>query len=96
MAMVRSAGAVAGFAGSGMFQIGFTGGPRHVVVVTSENYPCHNEYLMSALLGHRLDVVVCRPDVPRRDGVFDRKAFHSDFVFDPAREGAFLDRALAE
>lgn len=96
LAMVRAARAVAGFAGSGMFQIGFAGQPKHVVLVTSENYPCHNEHLMSALLGHRLDVVVCRADVPREEGVFDREAFHSDFVFDPAREGAFLDGVLAE
>lgn len=96
MAMVRAAEAVGGFGGSGMFQVGFAGGPKHVVVVTSETYPCHNEYLMSALLGHRLDLVVCRADVPRGDGPFRREAFHSDFVFDPAREGTFLDDVLAE
>ena len=44
---VRRAEVVAGFAGSGMFHVAFTGGPRHVVLVTSESYPAHNEYLMS-------------------------------------------------
>ena len=94
VALVRSAESIAGFAGSAMFHIGLAGGPKHVVVVTSEAYPCHNEYLMSALLGHRLDVVLCRPDVPRVDGAFTRESFHSDFVFDPDREGPFLDRFL--
>jgi capsular polysaccharide biosynthesis protein len=96
VAMVRAAGAVGGFGGSGMFHIGFAGGPKHVVLVTSETYPCHNEYLMSALLGHRLDIVVCRPDVPRGEGAFTRESFHSDFVFDPVREGPFLADVLAE
>ena len=96
VAMVRAAESVGGFAGSGMFHIGFSGGPRHVVLVASEAYPCHNEYLMSALLGHRLDIVLCRPDVPRVDGAFTRESFHSDYTYDVERDGAFLDRALAE
>lgn len=96
VALVRSAACVGGFAGSGVFQIAFAGAPKHVVVVTTENYPCHNEYMMSALLGHRLDLVVCRPDVPRPGSTFTRESFQSDFAFDPAREGPFLDHALAE
>lgn len=96
VAMVRAASTVAGFAGSGMFHLGLTGGPKHVVLVSSEAYPCHNEYLMSALLGHRLDIVLCRPDVPRVDGAFTRESFHSDYLYDPAREGRFLAEALAD
>ena len=65
-------------------------------LVSSEAYPCHNEYLMSALLGHRLDIVLCRPDVPRVDGAFTRESFHSDYVYDAEREGAFLASALAQ
>ena len=96
VAMVRSADEVGGFAGSGVFQIAFAGGPKHVVLVTTENYPCHNEYLMSALLGHRLDIVVCRPDLPRPGTTFTRESFQSDFVFDARREGQFLDGVLTE
>ncbi|MBJ7356963.1 glycosyltransferase 61 family protein [Nocardioides sp.] len=96
VAMVRAATSVGGFAGSGVFQIAFAGAPKHVVLLTTENYPCHNEYLMSALLGHRLDLVVCRPDLPRPGPTFTRESFQSDFVFDSGREGAFLDDALAE
>jgi hypothetical protein len=96
VALIRAADSIAGFAGSGMFHIALAGGPKHVVVVTSENYPCHNEYLMSALLGHRLDLVVCRPDIPRPGPTFSRESFHSDYVFAAEREGAFLRRVLAE
>ena len=93
---VRRAEVVAGFAGSGMFHVAFTGGPRHVVLVSSESYPAHNEYLMCALLGHRLDLVLCEPEVPRVDGLFTRESFHSDFTYRPEREGVFLRAVLAE
>ena len=63
--MVREADVVAGFAGSGMFQIAFAGGPKHVILVGSESYTASNEYLISSVVGHRLDLVLCRPDVPR-------------------------------
>lgn len=96
VAMVRAAESVGGFAGSGVFHIAFAGAPKHVVLVTTENYPCHNEYLISALLGHRLDIVVCRPDLPRPGATFTRESFQSDFAFDAGREGEFLDQALAE
>lgn len=92
--MVRAAGRIGGFAGSGMFHLGLAGRPKDVVLVASEAYPCHNEYLLSALLGHRLDIVLCRPDVPRVDGRFTRGSFHSDYTYDPARDGEFLARAL--
>jgi hypothetical protein len=49
---------------------------------------------MAALRGHRLDLVVCRPDVPRSDA-FSLEAFHSDFEVDPEREGRFLRSLLA-
>lgn len=94
--LVRRATAVAGFAGSGLFHIALAGEPKHVVVVCSESYPAHNEYMMSALVGHRLDVVLCRAEVPRVEGSFDRQSFHSDYRYDPDREGVFLRSVLSE
>ncbi len=93
--LVRRAEVVAGYAGSAMFHVALAGAPKHVVLVVSEAYPAHNEYLMSMLLGHRLDVVVCEPLVPRVDGHFSRESFHSDFVYRPEREGEFLRAVLA-
>ncbi len=92
--LVRRAEVLAGYAGSAMFHVALAGEPKHVVLVTSESYPAHNEYLMSMLLGHRLDVVVCEPLVPRVDGQFTRESFHSDFAYRPEREGAFLRASL--
>jgi capsular polysaccharide biosynthesis protein len=94
--LVRRAEVVAGYAGSAMFHIALAAEPKHVVLVVSESYPAHNEYLMSMLVGHRLDVVVCEPMVPRVDGEFTRESFHSDYVYRPEREGVFLRSVLAD
>jgi capsular polysaccharide biosynthesis protein len=94
--LVRRADVVAGYAGSAMFHVALAAAPKHVVLVVSESYPAHNEYLMSMLLGHRLDVVVCEPLVPRVDGQFTRESFHSDYTYRPEREGVFLRSVLAE
>jgi hypothetical protein len=94
--LVRRTEVLAGYAGSAMFHVALAGEPKHVVLVVSESYPAHNEYLMSMLLGHRLDVVVCEPVVPRVDGQFSRESFHSDFGYRPEREGVFLRTVLAD
>jgi hypothetical protein len=94
--MVREAEVVAGFAGSGMFQIALAGGPKHVVLVGSESYTASNEYLISSVVGHRLDLVLCRPDVPKRGRAFDNASYQSDFTFDHEREGVFLRSVLSE
>jgi len=96
VARVRGAEVVAGFAGSGMFHVALAGRPQHVIVITQEGYPAHNEYQLSALLGHRLDIAVCPPDVPRTEPGYQRSAFHSDYVVDPGTEGAYLRALLAE
>ena len=46
--LVRRAEVIAGYAGSAMFHVALAGEPKHVVLVTSESYPAHNEYLMSS------------------------------------------------
>jgi capsular polysaccharide biosynthesis protein len=94
--MVREADVIAGFAGSGMFQIAFAGGPKHVILVGSESYTASNEYLISSVVGHRLDLVLCRPDVPNDGPGFSNASYQSDFTYDDRREGAFLREVLAE
>jgi capsular polysaccharide biosynthesis protein len=97
VSMVRDADVVAGFAGSGMFQTAFAGGPKHVVLVGSESYTASNEYLIASVVGHRLDLVLCRPDVPKVEGAsFSNASYQSDFTYDDDREGVFLRQVLAE
>lgn len=92
--LVRRAEVIGGFAGSGMFQVAFAGAPKHVIIVGSESYTASNEYLVSSVLGHRLDLVLCRPDQPRGTR-FTATSYQSDFTFDPAHEGVFLREVLA-
>lgn len=96
VAMYRRAEVIAGFAGSGMFQIALTGVPKHVITVGSEAYIAPNEYLISSVVGHRLDRVYCRRDSPDRDQGNWRESFVSTYAFDPGREGVFLRQVLAE
>jgi hypothetical protein len=93
--LVREASVISGFAGSGMFHTALTGAPKHVVVITHGAYPAHNEQMFAAVLGHRLDLVVARPDVPR-GARFDRRSFHSPYTLDFEREGALLRQVLDE
>ncbi|MBA2955565.1 DUF563 domain-containing protein [Nocardioides sp. MAH-18] len=88
--MFRSATELAGFGGSAMFTMAFVPEPKRVFLVSSENYRAQNEALMAAVLGHQLNVAWCRPDKTRAAGYKGREAMHSQFTFDPDREGRFL------
>jgi hypothetical protein len=93
VALIRGAEVVAGFAGSNMFLTMFAGRPQHVITVAPESYTASNEYLIASVLGHRLDRVLCRPDVPRGNR-FSESAYHSDYTFDHDREGRYLRDVL--
>jgi hypothetical protein len=94
--MFRRAEVIAGYSGSGMFSSAFTGGPRHLILVGHAGYTPTNEYMISSVLGHRLDLVVSRPDIPRPEKQMTRESYHSTFAFNPDDEGRFLDEVLAE
>ena len=93
--LFRRADVLAGLAGSGMFQMAFAESPKHVILVGSESYTATNEYLIASVLGHRLDLVLCRPDVPKADR-FKPASYHSNFTYDPDREGRFLAAVLED
>ena len=65
------------------------------MVISSESYTARNEYMIAAAAGHRIDVAWCRPEVELTPGHWTKKAFHSPFTVDFAREGVFLDRVLS-
>lgn len=84
--LFRQADVVAGFAGSGLFQLEFTPTPKRVITIGHARYNAANEYLMASLLGHELNQVV---SVPERDH------FQSRFRFDNDREGRWLAEVFA-
>ncbi|CAA9363310.1 MAG: hypothetical protein AVDCRST_MAG36-2825 [uncultured Nocardioidaceae bacterium] len=88
-AMFHEAEVVAGFAGSALFNVMFSDRAKHLVAVASETYTPRNEYLISALRGHRLDMSHSRPD--EDDPKYQSKRFMSSFTFDFEREGQWLE-----
>ena len=92
--MFRSAEVIAGFAGSAMFNLCLSGSPKSAIVISSESYTAQNEYMVSAVVGHDLDIAWCRAEIPMPEGRWQAKAFHSPFTFDFEREGRFVDELL--
>jgi capsular polysaccharide biosynthesis protein len=82
----RNAEVVAGFAGSAMFTLSLCDLPKRVLLVCSEGYIPHNEYMIAAVRGHELDIFWSVPD---------GWEINRNFTFDFAREGRHLRRVLA-
>lgn len=93
--MYREADVVAGFAGSGLLGLMFAPSPKRVIMLSPESYTARNEYLICSVLGHRMDVVWSKSDIPQPPGGWDAKAVGSGFTFDFAREGVHLERILS-
>jgi capsular polysaccharide biosynthesis protein len=87
VAMFRRAEVVAGFGGSGLFNLCFAAEPKRVVIVRSEAYTARNECLFGSVLGHEIDSIISLPDHPGE--------FHSAYTFDNEREGKYLATVFA-
>ncbi|GEB12310.1 hypothetical protein NSI01_06250 [Pimelobacter simplex] len=85
--MFRAAEVIAGFSGSGMFQIAFVAEPKRVIQVGSMAYGPRNEFLMAAIRRHRIDSIVCQSD--------EGRGIRADWWYDEEREGAALRGVLA-
>ena len=83
---------IGGFAGSGMFTVLFSDRPKHLVVVTPDTYGPSNEYMISSVRGHQLDLAVAASHVPMASKAF----LQAPFTVDMADEGAWLAQVLAE
>lgn len=94
--LFRGADVVAGYAGAAMFTLALCERPTSVVLVSSESYTAENEYLIAALLGHRLCVAWCRPEVAMPVEGFSGAAYRSAYWFDTDREGVWLEQVLAD
>ena len=93
--MFREADVVAGFAGSGLFTLSFCESPKRVIMISSESYTAINEYLISSVLGHEIDLFWCAPALPQPDSGYRKGAFESDFSFDFERDGDRLRKVLS-
>ncbi len=95
VAMFRHAKVIAGFAGSGLFNVCFASDKKHLIMLQHAAYSATNEYLMASVLGHDIDAIVSEVD-PESELNRNVKRFQSSFTVDFDREGAYLARALAD
>jgi capsular polysaccharide biosynthesis protein len=93
-AIFRGADIVAGYAGSGLFSLALCDVPKRVIMISSETYVAQNEYMISSVLGHQLDIAWCQPDAPKEANGWAVPGFNSDYAVDFNREGLFLEEVL--
>lgn len=94
VAIFATAQVVAGYGGSAMFSMIYSDRPGIRIVIGSDRYTASNEYLISAVKGDSYHHFWCPALIQAPDGEFNADAFHSDFVFDTARDGDNLRRLL--
>jgi len=92
--LFATAPVVAGYAGSGMFNMIYSEQPGTRIVVASEEYPARNEYLISAVKGDDFHYFSC-PSRPPVDPLSEIAPMHHDFEFDFDRDGDALEKLLA-
>jgi capsular polysaccharide biosynthesis protein len=80
---------VAGFAGSGMFTTMFRDRPQHLILVSPDTYGPSNEYMISAVRGHRLDLAIGHSASTEAGD-----SLEAPFTVDMTDEGAWLRDVL--
>jgi hypothetical protein len=78
-----------------MFTSMLTDRPKHLVLVSPDTYAPSNEYMISSVRGHTIDVAVGTTPDPLPDGVDPDRPLSWPFVVDLEREGAWLRERLA-
>ncbi|MEX0426278.1 DUF563 domain-containing protein [Nocardioides sp. DS6] len=92
--LFRKAREVAGFGGSGMFNIVYARGLEKLVVLNQEAYIARNEHMFCSLIGAEEHYLWSAPEVARPDGRFSLESFQGDWRFDFERNEADLRKAL--
>lgn len=94
VAMFRHAQVIAGFAGSGLFNVCFASDPKHLIMLEHAAYSATNEYMIASVLGHSIDAIVSEidPDLEINRNV---QRFQSSWSVDFDREGRYLERLLS-
>jgi capsular polysaccharide biosynthesis protein len=85
---------VAGFAGTGMFNLAYAHAAQHVVVLSQDSYDARNEHLFAAAHGAAIDYFFSPADIAHPAGGWSYEAFHSPWSFDFDRHGDALDALL--
>lgn len=94
--MFRRASVIAGFAGSGLFNICFAAEKKTVIMLEHAAYTATNEYMIASVRGHDLVAVVSQVDRTESDEQKGVNQFQSSWSFDMDHEGRFLERILKQ
>lgn len=95
-AAFAGASVVAGFGGTGMFNLVHAANRPVVIVLNQESYDARNEDLITGLRGCDLHYFWSAADRSHPDDGFSYRAFQSEWAFDFERNGAPLRRLLAD
>lgn len=87
---------VAGFAGTGMFNLAYAHAAEHVVVLSQDSYDARNEHLFAAVHGAAIDYFLSPADIQHPPNGWSYQAFHSPWSFDFDRNGAALQALLRD
>ena len=92
--LFRKAREVAGFGGSGMFNIVYARNLEKLVVLNHEAYIARNEHMFCSLLGAEEHYLWSTPEVVHPEGRFSVETFRADWRFDFARNEAHLRKVV--
>lgn len=85
---------VAGFGGSGLFNVLFSQHLSRLVVLSQEAYTARNEYLFASLLGCEVDYLWSAPEIAHPKGRWSPEAYQSPWSFDFDLHRRTLDQIL--
>ncbi len=85
---------VAGFGGTGMFNLAFARNLERVIVLNHTAYDARNEHLMAAVLGAHADYFWSEPELSHPPNGWSYDAFQSPWTFDVQRHRASLEDLL--
>jgi capsular polysaccharide biosynthesis protein len=86
---------VAGFGGTGMFNLAFARDLEQVIVLNHTAYDARNEHLMAAVLGADTHYFWSEPDIPHPQDGWAYEAFQSPWTFDLGHHRSALEELLA-
>ncbi|MEV8182932.1 glycosyltransferase 61 family protein [Specibacter sp. NPDC078692] len=96
LSLFSGARKIAGFGGSGLFNMMFCANEGMRIVISGETYIAANEHLIAAATGAELHYFWCKSDKQYPVGRWTAEAFRSNFTFDFERDGHALSRLLKE
>lgn len=93
-AVFSGARVVAGFAGTGMFNLAYSHQVEQVILLSQDAYDARNEHLFAAVHGSAIDYLWSPADISHPAGGRSYEAFQSPWSFDFERNRAALHDAI--